>query len=123
MGLKHMHDAIGTWLSADDGDAYAEYCKGLGLDESALATLLLVREVNAGRLQELKALGGLPRIKQKRVTIRPKGSGLREKFIAHAKANGLGMERAAALVLMAETREKWLQSVLLGEADDPGESN
>ncbi|OYW45880.1 MAG: hypothetical protein B7Z08_01395 [Sphingomonadales bacterium 32-68-7] len=112
-----MRDAIGAWLSADDGDAYVEYCRGLGLDESALATLLLVREVNAGRLHELKALGGLPNFKQKRVTIRPKGSGLREKFLAHAKANGLGLEQAAALVLMAETREKWLEQVLLGDAE------
>lgn len=112
-----MRDAIGAWLSADDGDEYVEYCKGLGLDESALATLLLVREVNAGRLQELKSQVRLPSTKHKRVTIRPKGSGLREKFMAHAKANGLGMERAAALVLMAETREKWLQGVLLGEIE------
>jgi len=117
-----MTDAIGAWLSAEEGRAYAKYCKHLGLDESALATLLLTREVNTGRLHELKALQRAPRLKAKRVTIRPQGAGLRERFVAHARANGVPMERAAALVLVAETHEKWLESLLRGGLEEVGDN-
>lgn len=110
-----MTDAIGTWLSAADGEAFADYCRSLGLDESALATLLLVREVNVGRLQTLTTHCRPPHFKDKRVTIRPRRSGLREEFDRHAKANGLGIERATALLLVAETQEKWLERLLFGE--------
>lgn len=108
----HRRSIIGAWLSADDGHAFSSYAQSLGLDESALATLLLVRELQLKRLantseKRLDAAG-----KVKRVSARPRNPAVESAFAAHAKSVGLRPGRAASILYLAELSERWLERAL-----------
>ena len=108
-----MPEVIGAWLSIEEGEAFSKYCAQLGLDESALATLLLTRELSRGQLGVLNWPDG-PRklVERKRVTARSRAPGFRRAFIEHAKTHGFGQDKAACLIFLREIEEQWLQKAI-----------
>ena len=111
MGSQQVNrEIIGGWLSESEGVEFIAYAADMGIDSAALATILLVRELNHDRL------GGLPdRLgdslvrKDRRVTARAKLIGFKERFAKHAAKYALSSDAAAATVFRAELRERWLE--------------
>ena len=103
---------IGAWISEADGRAFGSYALELGLDESALATLLIVRELHVGRLQAIAETRSAKSAKEKRVTARPRQPEIETAFAKHALLNGFKPGQAAALLIQTELSERWLKSAL-----------
>lgn len=102
-------EIVGGWLSEMEGVVFIEYAAELGIDSAALATILLVRELNHDRLGHLPdRLGDSLVRKERRVTARAKHIGFKERFAKHAAKYALSSDAAAAVVFRAELREKWL---------------
>lgn len=100
---------VGGWLTHVEGIAFAEYAYAIGIDEAALATILLVRELNSDRLSSLpERQTSRAVIKQKRVSAGAKQMGLKSRFAKHASKHGLSSDAAAAALFRAELRERWL---------------
>ena len=101
---------IGGWLSEADGTEFIEYASKIGIGASALATLLLVRELNHDRMASIIDRGGKgPVQKDRRITARIKRKELKERFAEHARKYALSSDAAAAAVFRAELSEKWLE--------------
>jgi hypothetical protein len=106
-------ETIGGWLSKADGLAFAEYAAEIGIDLAALATILLVRELNHDRLGVLRPLSDAGHAeKGKRVSVRPKRSDLKEEFGQHALRHNLSPDAATSILFRAELRERWLGKCL-----------
>lgn len=104
-----MVATIGGWLSREQGIEFEAYSAELGLDMAALATILIVRELNHDKLLGLIDSGTRPRsAKGKRVSARTKQVKLKERFSEHAAKHGLSPDAAAAMLFRAELTEKWL---------------
>ena len=99
-------------MSEADGRAFGSYALELGLDESALATLLIVRELRVGRLQAIAETRIAKSDKGKRVTARPRQPEIETAFASHALSVGLRPGQAAALLIQTELSEHWLKSAL-----------
>jgi len=108
---------IGGWLSEADGAEFADYASSLGIDCSALATLLLVRELAANRLEYMLASVSAPYRKEKRVSARSVRLDLKARFSKHAKDNNVSCDAAAAAVFRTELAERWLIRCLLHEGE------
>lgn len=108
-GQRGGREIVGGWLSEVEGVAFIEYASAIGIDSAALATILLVRELNHDRLSDLPdRLGDSAVRKDRRVTARAKHSGFRERFALHAAKHDLSSDAAAATLFRAELRERWL---------------
>lgn len=108
-GRQIAREVVGGWLSESEGVAFIEYASEIGVDSAALATILLMREINHDRLGSLlDREGGSPVHKDRRVSARAKHSGLKERFACHAAKCGVSSDAAAAAVFRAELRERWL---------------
>ena len=104
---------IGGWLSKEQGIEFEKYSASLGVDLAALATILIVRELNHDRLPSLVELGSRHRTqKGKRVSARTKQVELKERFADHAKKCGLSSDAAASALFRAELAERWLGKCL-----------
>lgn len=103
-------EIVGGWLSEKEGVEFIEYAAEIGIDSNALATILLVRELNHDRLGTLpERFGDRPVRKERRVSARAKHSGFKERFAEHATRHAMSSDAAAATVFRAELREKWLR--------------
>lgn len=109
---KPSNSLIGAWLSEEDGRAFGSYAHEFGLDESALATLLVVRELRIGRLKSIAHTRAEKSDKSKRVTARPRQPEIGTAFANHALLHGLRSGQAAALLIRMELSEQWLRSAL-----------
>ena len=104
---------IGGWLSSQEGIEFEEYSNNLGVDIAALATILIVRELNCDRLLALAASGSRPRAnKGKRISARTKQVHIKERFADHAIRHGLSPDAAATVLFRAELKERWLGTCL-----------
>lgn len=90
--------------------AFASYAEGLGIDTTALANLLIRRELELCRLGALVA--ERPRESVTKVTAHFRAAELKAHFRDHAGKFGLRPGPAAALLYRAELEEKWLLSSL-----------
>lgn len=115
---KHqIHEAaarritIGGWLSKEDGKKFQDYADLVGLDLAALATLLIVRELNHDRLGALAEKGG-SNPKGKRITAASAKPDLKAQFSDHAEQYGLSSDAAASRLFRAELTEGWLSNCL-----------
>ncbi len=118
------NEIVGAWLSEKEGVDFIDYAAQIGIDSTALATILLVRELNHDRLTRLSGyLVDRPVRKERRVSARAKHSGFKERFAEHAMRHGLSSDAAAAAVFRAELREKWLSQCvgLIGNQVDSHE--
>src|ERR1700731_4561462 len=101
--------------------AFKTYAAKVGMRDSELAKLLIVREKNLRHLASLYKTGKLPKkrrqargsaIQLKTVTAHVSSVGEVEQFSAYADTCQLTRSLAGALLLEQELREKWLKTAL-----------
>lgn len=99
------------YLTTEEVLHFQSYAAELRLDATALANLLIVRELRNPRLGKLRErfdreLGGSERSK---VVAHQRGERTKLAFKEHAEGLGLKASRAAAILFRAELEELWLQ--------------
>jgi hypothetical protein len=106
---------VGGYLLPDEHSRFKTYANDLGLSESALAKLLLVRELRGKRLNAL--IGHYPSGTQsggrKRVTAHRPDAALKTAFLARSKEEGLKLGQAASILYRAELVERWLDKAMM----------
>jgi hypothetical protein len=108
-----MAQIVGFVTAAERGD-FDAYALTHGLDVTALANLLIARELHTRRLAILTAQFDPPRPLPNRAKIvahTPEAT--KAGFTAHAKSLGLKPSRAAAVLFRAELEERWLEKYVL----------
>jgi hypothetical protein len=100
------------YLALDEADNFQHYAAELRLDRTALANLLIVRELRIGRLEELKLrydrdLAGMEKTK---VVAHQADPLTKAAFKEHAAGFALKPSRAAAIIFRAELTERWLEA-------------
>jgi len=100
------------YLSLEECDAFQAYAGELRLDRSALANLLIVRELRVRRLPGLKAKfdRDLPADRKTKITAHQGDPSTKDAFIAHSADCGMKPTRAAAILFRAELSERWLRA-------------
>ena len=98
------------YLSDGEASAFQQYAAELRLDVTALANLLIVRELRRDRLAVLRVLydrdlGGQGK---KKIVAHQSDHETKVAFKAHAIARDLKPSRAAAIIFRAERAERWL---------------
>ena len=104
-------------LTRDEARQLGRYAKVFQMSRAGLAFILVLRELNAGRLAELVARGGskVSKSSRRRVTTRPKDPRVKELFTAHAAGFGLGSDEAGTLIFREELNEQWLWKTVCPE--------
>lgn len=104
-----MTQIIG-YLSSAEATDFREHAAGGGIDVSALANLLITRELRIGRLPNLKGRFSvhLPPADRTKIVAYLRDRDTKQAFGAHAGAAGLRPTPAAALLFRAELEERWL---------------
>ena len=107
--VKSSSKDIGGWLARDEGEKFQALACSVGLDESALATILVVRELAIRSLASGPSKF-VPRkvVKEKRITARPTRSELKVQFREYAESLGSSMDATAAALFRKEIAENWL---------------
>lgn len=104
---------IGGWLSKPQGKEFEAYAAEIGLDLAALATILIVKELNHDRLAGLVAPKPTSRTdKGRRISARTKQADLKRRFADHAAKHGLSSDAAASVLFRCELSERWLGKCL-----------
>lgn len=104
---------IGGWLSETEGKQFQSLAFEVGLDESALATLLVLRELQTKSLKCCKNMYARPKAsKDKRITARPRRNDLKAQFREHAVSLELSMDAAVAALCRKEIAENWLGNTI-----------
>ncbi|MGN6691135.1 MAG: hypothetical protein ACTHJU_09370 [Sphingopyxis sp.] len=98
------------YLSDDEAGAFQQYAADLRLDVTALANLLIVRELRRDRLAALRSrydrdLSAEPK---KKIVAHQSDHDTKAAFKAHANGHDLKPSRAAAIIFRAELAERWL---------------
>ncbi len=116
-----MAQIIG-YLTSAEAAAFREHAASGGLDASALANLLVARELQIGRLPDLKGRFDvdLSSGERTKITAHLRVEGTKQAFGAHAAAAGLKPSPAAALLFRAELEERWLSFCLSIKRLDSG---
>lgn len=104
-----MNQIIG-YVTTDEAIAFAVYAEALGLDVSALANVLLRREMQLCRLRNLPAPEAVERTVK--ITAHIKSETFKASFADHARQHGLRAGPAATRLFQAELKEQWLASSL-----------
>ncbi len=101
---------ITGYLTPVQAAAFQNHAASGGLDVSALANLLIVRELRTKRLPILKMDFDvdLPPGERMKVTAHQRLDITKEAFAAHAAETGLKPSPAAAILFRAELKERWL---------------
>lgn len=103
---------IGSNLRPSEYDGFKSYALGLQLTHSAVANLLVLRELRRKRLGKLREKilehRGLPR---HRITANVSPP-IKAAFEAHLKTLGLGSDVAAGIIFRAELCERWLDRAI-----------
>lgn len=100
------------YLTLDEADDFERYAAGLRLDRTALANLLIVRELRIGRLAELmgrydRDLAGTEKSK---IVAHQADPATKAAFKAHAAVFKLKPSRAAAILFRTELAQHWLEA-------------
>ena len=100
---------VGCNLDEETGrllDAYARLCE---VSRSKLLGLLIVREFNLRRLEDLRGrhAGSDEKFNSKRVTARMMSRERRDRFREHVESLNMGTEDGLALLARAEVEELW----------------
>jgi hypothetical protein len=104
---------------------FSDYATKIGLDDSALAKLLILRERELRRLRtasETKELPGLNRerggrasLASGKVTAHMSTIEDVKKFDLYARTCGMTRSKAAAWLISKEVKERWLEKALRSE--------
>tara|TARA_B000000460_G_scaffold247097_1_gene221455 strand:- start:730 stop:1203 length:474 start_codon:yes stop_codon:yes gene_type:complete len=112
---------IGGWLTKEEGEKFQALAFAVGLDESALATILVVRELAIGALASDPSMPVARKVrKEKRITARPTRDELKVQFREYSSSLGSSMDATAAALFRKEIAENWLGKTmgLLGNQID-----
>lgn len=98
------------YVTSHEAQAFAIYAESVGLDVSALANLLIRREMRLGRLNQMP----VPPVEERsvKITAHLKGEQIKTSFTVHAKRHGLRAGPAATRLYRAELEEHWLATCL-----------
>lgn len=99
-----------AYLTQEEDAELRDYARSLGLDATALANMLLIRETRLARLKSMptrvqKANG--PR--NRKITAHFPLGAQKVAFAEHALACGMKPATAASILLRAELSERWLE--------------
>lgn len=102
---------IGGYLTTEERSIFEGYAAEFGLSESALANLLLVREIRCHRLNDLNGRypAGAPSENRSRVTAHQRSAAMKIAFQERASVWGLKPDHAASILYRAELDERWLE--------------
>ena len=105
---------IGGYLTHEEYTSFKEYAAEFHLKPSSLANLLLVRELNLGRLARLREFVtyGAAAGNRARVTAHQPDPAMKIEFESRAGEVGLKPDQAASIVFRAELDERWLARAL-----------
>ena len=107
-----MKAQITSYLPAEEESEFRDYAAMLGIDKSALANLLIRREIARDRLNELGRFGHqMPRSACTKVTAHVDDA-TKTAFAVHSARHALRPGVAAGLLFRAELAEHWLQHSL-----------
>jgi hypothetical protein len=103
---------VNIYVTGTDHEQFTKYAWDFGLDATALANLLLTRELRIGRLTGLRSLvpqrGDLRGAKVTAHLSRDR----RVAFATRAKSCGLSLSKAGAILILAELKEHWLKKAV-----------
>jgi len=108
------------YLTETDRVHFQAYAQSLGLDASALANLLIGRELTLARLSGLAVRFDqeTPVAGRTKVTAHLPVAEIKQAFAALAAQAGMKPTRAAAVLFRAELEERWLEaSVAVNQID------
>lgn len=103
------------YVTPEDRDRFEAYALAHGLDVTALANLLIARELRARRLTELQVTFDAPRplASRSKIVAHTPDAKTKEAFTARAHEAGMKPSRAAAILFRAELDERWLERHVL----------
>lgn len=107
---------IGGYLTPLEHTNFKAYAQEFGLSESALANLLLVRELRLRRIHYLKGKypAGAPSDSRQRVTAHQSNAALKIAFEVHSVEEGLKPDQATSILYRTELDERWLEKSIIG---------
>ena len=105
---------IGGYVSKAERGQFKKYAADLQISESAVATLLILRELQLRRLSQLKESYslGAPANDRARITAHQSNDGLKAAFEARSGEEDMLPDQAASLVFRAELTERWLRHAI-----------
>ena len=99
------------YVLQEEAERFGKYAAALSLDASAVANLLLVREISAGRLGGL--IGRYPAVSGgRKIVAHLRNVELKQGFADHAEKFGLKATPAASSLFRAELVERWLEKTV-----------
>ncbi|MFN4175544.1 hypothetical protein [Phenylobacterium sp.] len=108
------------YVTPAERDAFRAYAQGMGLDATALANLLIARELRAKRLATQAPASTAAGAMAERVKIvaHVPTEAIKAAFAAYAAQTGMKPSRLAALLFRMELEERWLERhVLVNQFD------
>lgn len=107
------------YVSPQERAAFDAYALDHGLDVTALANLLIARELQAARLRRIiETMGPAPPLTARAKIVAHAPEATKLAFANHAASVGLKPSRAAAILFRAELEERWLaRQVLVNHFD------
>jgi hypothetical protein len=104
---------IGSNLRPEEYCDFKAYAGRFQISQSAVANLLIIKELRRARLERLrlrhKEYRGLP---EHRITANQRDPTIKAAFESHVARLGLGSDAAAGILFRAELRELWLDRIL-----------
>lgn len=102
------------YVTPDERDRFEAYARTHGLHITALANLLIARELRAGRLSDLiERFDIRPLPARTKIVAHTPDAATKEVFAFRAKEAGVKPSRAAAVLFRAELHERWLETHVL----------
>ena len=111
-----MAAQIGGYLSETEHRAFKQYAASLGVSESSLASLIVLRELHQQRMLELipRFQGRVPAQERKRITAHQRDPEPKAAFDAWCNVAGIPPDQGATILFRAELDERWLLSCVGG---------
>ena len=104
---------LGAWLAKTEVKAFREYAAELRVPDSALALLLILRELRLRRLEELGSYRAtVPSDERKYLTATGPGAEVVGELQAHVERLGETLNGALTLLFRAELAERWLDRAM-----------
>ena len=104
------HQIVGYVLD-EEAERFGQYASALSLDVSAVATLLIVREISAGRLRGIveryPSVGG-----GRKIVAHQRNGDLKQVFADHVAKFDVRSTPAAGSLFRAELHERWLEKTV-----------
>lgn len=103
------------YVTSEDRDRFEAYALAHGINVTALANLLIARELRARRLTKLQDAfdATRPLASRSKIVAHTPDAATKAAFTARAHEAGMKPSRAAAVLFRAELKERWLETYVL----------